>query len=68
MLTPRQIDCLTRIAAGETTVEIARVLGLSRHTVDHYVGAACNRLGARSRAQAVAIAIGKGIIDPSGSV
>jgi DNA-binding CsgD family transcriptional regulator len=63
-LSPRQLECLHRIALGETTAEIAAALGLSRHTVDHYVGAACSRLGARSRAQAVAIAIGKKIIDP----
>jgi DNA-binding CsgD family transcriptional regulator len=52
-----------RIARGETTAEIAVALGHSRHTVDHYVGAACARLGARSRAQAVAITIGRQIID-----
>ena len=63
-LSPRQLECLRRIALGETTAEIAAALGLSRHTVDHYVSAACGRLGARSRAQAVAIAIAKKYIDP----
>ena len=50
----RQLECLTRIAAGETSAEIGEALGLSVRTVDHYVGAACARLGVRSRAQAVA--------------
>jgi LuxR family transcriptional regulator, quorum-sensing system regulator BjaR1 len=56
-LTPRQLECLTRIAAGETSVEIAAALGLSKRTVDHYVTHACARLGVRNRAQAVAKAI-----------
>ena len=53
-LTPRQLECLTRIAAGETSAEIAVALGLSKRTVDHYVTHACARLGVRKRAQAVA--------------
>jgi DNA-binding CsgD family transcriptional regulator len=56
-LTPRQLECLTRIAAGETSAEIAAALGLSKRTIDHYVTHACARLGVRNRAQAVAKAI-----------
>jgi DNA-binding CsgD family transcriptional regulator len=63
-LTPRQIECLQRIACGETSAQIAAALGLSVRTVDHYVGAACSRFGVRSRAQAVAIAIQQNIILP----
>jgi DNA-binding CsgD family transcriptional regulator len=61
-LTPRQMECLRRIAEGETTQEIAVALGLSRHTVDHYVGAACDRLNARTRAQAVALAVAQNLL------
>jgi LuxR family quorum sensing-dependent transcriptional regulator len=56
-LTPRQLECLTRIAAGQTSAEIGAALGLSTRTVDHYVTHACARLGVRNRAQAVAKAI-----------
>lgn len=56
-LSPRQRECLLRISAGETSADIARALGLSVRTVDHYVGAACVRLEVRSRAQAVARAM-----------
>jgi DNA-binding CsgD family transcriptional regulator len=56
-LTPRQLECLTRIAAGETSAEIGAALGLSKRTVDHYVTHAVARLGVRNRAQAVAKAI-----------
>jgi DNA-binding CsgD family transcriptional regulator len=49
-LSPRQLECPHRIAQGETTVEIALALGLSRHTVDHYVSAACDVIAsARAR-------------------
>ncbi len=65
-LTPRQVECLRRIAAGETSAQIAGALGLSRHTVDHYIGAACDRLGAKSRTHAVAKAIALGWIAPQG--
>ena len=57
VLSARQIECLLRISRGETSAEIAVALGLSRHTVDHYIGGACAKLGAKTRAQAVAIAI-----------
>ena len=62
-LTPRQVECLSRISMGDTTHEIARALGLSRHTVDHYVSSACDKLHAKTRAHAVALAILHSLID-----
>jgi DNA-binding CsgD family transcriptional regulator len=62
-LTARQLECLTRIARGETSAEIGLALGLSKRTVDEYVGDACVRLGVKNRAQAVAVSIGLNIID-----
>jgi DNA-binding CsgD family transcriptional regulator len=62
-LTVRQVECLTRIANGETSAEVAEALGLSKRTVDHYVLDACIRLGSRNRSQAVAKAISDGIIE-----
>jgi len=62
-LSARQIECLRRVAKGDSSIEIAAALGLSVRTVDHYVGAACAKLGARSRAQAVARAIRLGWIE-----
>jgi DNA-binding CsgD family transcriptional regulator len=61
-LSSRQVECLRRIAAGESSAEIAATLGISSRTVDHYVGSACAKLGARSRAQAVVTAIRLDII------
>jgi DNA-binding CsgD family transcriptional regulator len=61
-LSARQVECLARIAAGETSAEIAASLGLSVRTVDHYIGDACRRLGVRTRSHAVAKAIALGKI------
>ena len=62
MLSPRQKECLQRIAAGETSIEIGAALGLSPRTIDTYVHAACRRLAVRTRAQAVAKSIKLGLI------
>lgn len=64
VLSARQLDVLTRVAAGQTSPSIATDLGLSTRTVDHYVGAVCKKLGAKSRAQAVATALRLGLIVP----
>lgn len=66
-LTPRQIQCLTRIAAGESSAQIALALGLSKRTVDEHVRDACAKLGVRKRSQAVAKTISLGIIPPVAS-
>lgn len=64
VLSPRQFEILTRIAAGQTSPSIASDLGLSTRTIDHYVGAVCKKLGAKSRAQAVATALKMALISP----
>jgi DNA-binding CsgD family transcriptional regulator len=63
-LTARQHECLSMIRDGLSSSEIARLLNISARTVDHYVGGACARLGVRSRAQAVALAISLNIVPP----
>ena len=63
-LSTRQLECLKLIAAGETSASIAKALGLSRRTVDEYIGDMCARLGAKTRAHAVAVSIGLNLIPP----
>ncbi len=63
-LTPRQRECLTWVAAGCTSKEIARRLGLSPKTVDLHLAAALERLDARTRSEAVGQAIRRGLIQP----
>lgn len=62
LLTPRQRQCLTLARNGQTSMQIACELGISRRTVDQYIGDACKRLGARNRAQVVAEAVTRGEI------
>ena len=63
-LSARQLQCLELIAAGETSASIARALGLSRRTVDHYILLLCAKLQVRTRAQAVGVALTLGLIAP----
>lgn len=61
-LTEREIDCLNWTAAGKTSAEISEILGLSEHTVNHYLNRATRKLDTVNRTQAVAKAIRTGII------
>jgi len=53
-LSARQEQVLGGVARGLQTKEIARELGISEGTVKTHLARACERLGARTRAQAVA--------------
>jgi DNA-binding CsgD family transcriptional regulator len=61
-LTSRELDVLRLLAAGRTDKEIAACLRLSLHTVAHLVASARRKLGADSRAHAVAIGVREGLI------
>jgi DNA-binding CsgD family transcriptional regulator len=56
-LSPRQREILDLVAAGRTSKEIAGELGISESTVNWHISNAFGRLGASSRAEAVALAI-----------
>ncbi|MCX8996312.1 LuxR family transcriptional regulator [Rhizobiaceae bacterium BDR2-2] len=57
LLTEREVACLVWTSAGKTSAEIAEILGLSEHTVNHYLNRATRKLDAVNRAQAVAKAM-----------
>ncbi len=61
-LTDRETDCLNWTAAGKTSAEIADILLLSEHTVNHYLNRATKKLDAVNRTQAVANALRIGLI------
>lgn len=61
-LTDREIDCLNWTAAGKTSAEIADILSLSEHTVNHYLNRATKKLEAVNRTQAVAKSLRLGLI------
>ena len=62
-LTVRETECLTWTAAGKTSAEIAEILTLSEHTVNHYLNRAARKLDAVNRTQAVAQALRRGLIE-----
>jgi DNA-binding CsgD family transcriptional regulator len=62
-LSGREREVLSRIADGQDGPEIARELVVSPATVRTHVGNALRKLGARSRAHAVAIALRSGLLD-----
>jgi LuxR family transcriptional regulator, transcriptional regulator of spore coat protein len=55
--TRRQLECLQLAAQGLTTTEIGLRLSVSPRTVEHHLAKLCERLGVRTRVQAVALAI-----------
>ena len=52
-LTPRQLDVLRYVAAGHSTENIARTLGISTETVRNHVRGLMGRLGVHTRLEAV---------------
>ena len=61
-LTPRELEVLQLIADGLESTQIARALYISDDTVKTHVAHVLNKLGATSRANAVAIGIRSGLI------
>lgn len=57
MLTPRELDVIEAIGAGLSNKAIARELGISLHTVKFHIESLLRKLGARTRAEAVAKAM-----------
>ena len=55
-LTPRELEVLALIADGYSTKQIAQALWITDETVRTHVRRLLSRLGARTRAHAVAIA------------
>ncbi len=66
-LSRRELEVLELVAQGMSTREIARVLWVSDETVKSHAARLLRRLGARTRAQAVAIAYRDGLWDATRS-
>jgi LuxR family transcriptional regulator, quorum-sensing system regulator BjaR1 len=62
-LTLRELDCLRWTAEGKTSSEIAAIIKLSEHTVNHYLIAAARKLDCVNRVQAVAKALRMGLLE-----
>jgi len=61
VLNDREVEILQWTAEGKTSPEIARITGLSEHTVNHYATIATKKLGCSNRTQAVVYAIRLGL-------
>lgn len=62
VLAPKELEVLRLMAEGRTNKEIARLLKISRKTVDTYRVRLQNKLGVSNRVEAVAIAIRRGLL------
>jgi len=61
-LSEREREVLRHVAAGRSNKEIAASLAIAERTVKFHVTAIFNKLGAENRAQAVALAIERGLV------
>jgi DNA-binding NarL/FixJ family response regulator len=63
-LNDREIEVLTWVARGKTSVEIAQILGLTKRTVDFHTDNARAKLGAATRTEAAIKAATGRLIEP----
>jgi DNA-binding NarL/FixJ family response regulator len=63
-LNDREIEVLTWVARGKTSAEIARILGLTKRTVDFHTDNARTKLGAATRTEAAIKAATGRLIEP----
>ena len=61
-LTPRELDVLRLVAQGLGNKEIAAELDLSAHTVKYHLASVLEKLGVRSRTEAVSRGIRTGLL------
>ncbi len=62
-LTRREKDCLKWTSEGKTSADIAQIIEISEHTVNHYLTCAIRKMDAVNRTQAVVKALKSGEID-----
>lgn len=65
-LTPRELQVLRLLAAGQSNKAIGQGLGLAVGTVKVHVKSVLVKLGARSRTEAMSIGLRRGLIAPTG--
>ena len=61
-LSEREHAVLRLVSYGDTNKDIAQELGIADHTVETHIGNIMIKLGARSRVEAVALAVGRGVL------
>ncbi len=61
-LTPRELEVLRLVARGLSNKEIAADLGITTHTVKYHLAAVLEKLGVRSRTEAVSLGVRRGLV------
>ena len=61
-LTARELDVLRLVARGLSNKEIGADLGITTHTVKYHLAAVLEKLGVRSRTEAVSLGVRKGLV------
>src|SRR5437867_2101426 len=61
-LTARELDVLRLVASGLGNKEIAADLGITTHTVKYHLAAVLEKLGVRSRTEAVSLGVRTGLV------
>jgi len=61
-LTAREVEVLRNVAGGNRNRDIAELLFISEETVKVHIKHIMDKLGAKDRTQAIAIAVRRGII------
>jgi DNA-binding CsgD family transcriptional regulator len=62
-LTQRELQCMEGLASGLSNSDIAKQLQISLATVALHLGNARRKLGAKTREQAVALAVKQGFVN-----
>src|SRR5438876_10007603 len=63
-LSPRETEIFRYVAAGHTTKEAAAALNVAESTAEWHISNVLVKLGAASRAEAVAIGLREGLLEP----
>jgi DNA-binding NarL/FixJ family response regulator len=65
-LSRRELEVLGHLSSGKSNKQIARLTGITEGTVKFHVTAVMGKLGVKSRTEAVAVAIRRGLINVAG--
>jgi len=63
-LSEREVETLTWVARGKTSMEIAQILGTTKRTVDFHIDNARGKLGVANRTEAAMKAANSRLIKP----